>query len=95
MVEIMKKAKQTPGVATYNIDKYDEKYVKPPRQGSSDKAEKYTYVDSIMFEGKKKPGLYDPIKLVSSIYFLNFFRTLFFEKQFNAKSGKNRIKRKK
>ena len=31
MVEIMKKAKQTPGVATYNIDKYDEKYVKPPR----------------------------------------------------------------
>jgi hypothetical protein len=31
MVEIMKKAKLTPGVATYNIDKYDEKYVKPPR----------------------------------------------------------------
>ena len=68
----MKKAKQTPGVATYNIDKYDEKYVKPPRQGSSDKAEKYTYVDSIMFEGKKKPGMYDPIKLVSSVYFFNF-----------------------
>ena len=72
MMEIVKYAKQTPGVATYHIDGYDERFVKPPKNGKSDKAEKYTYVDEILFYGKQKPGIYDPIDLVS-LFFIFIF----------------------
>ena len=46
MEEIQKKSKLVPGVAAYNITKYDERYVKP-KQGQSNKAEKYSYIDEL------------------------------------------------
>ena len=52
MVEIMKKAKETPGVAAYDVAHYDEVKVKPPKNGKANKAEKYSYVDEIIFTGK-------------------------------------------
>ena len=52
-------------MATYNVTSYDEKYLKPPKQGLSDKASKYSFADELVFLGKEKPGIYDSIKLVS------------------------------
>lgn len=54
-----------PGVAQYETTKYDERYVKPAKHGSSNKAQKFTYVDELQFVGKQKPGIYDLVKLVS------------------------------
>jgi hypothetical protein len=35
--DLIKKAKKVPGVAQYNITRYDEKYSKPPKFGNIDK----------------------------------------------------------
>jgi hypothetical protein len=84
--DLVKNAKKSPGVAHYNITKYDEKYLKPAKLGNMDKQDRFTYVDSIMFEGKQKPGIYDSVKIVS-LFSDSIFRKPFIEGPKCGRSG--------
>ena len=79
-------------MAAYNITKYDEKYTKP-KQGQSNKAEKYSYLDELLFLGKQKPGIYDSINLVSFYLSINSFYRI--KSSLKASIGKSGLKLRK
>jgi len=62
--DIIKAAKVTPGIGKYNLYDFDEKRVKPAK-GKMSKDEKFTIYDEMLFLGKGKPKMYEPIELVS------------------------------
>lgn len=52
--------KKVPGVASYDITKYDERYVKPPTKAIMDlKEERYTKFDEIKFLQKQMQTNYN------------------------------------
>lgn len=62
------KSKETPGVASYNITKFDEKYCKPPKSGAVPiNEDRYTHFDEINYVQKQLPSFYEAVPIVSQI----------------------------
>lgn len=59
--DIVKEAKNSPGIGKYNVTEYDEKKCKPPRGLFKVKSEKFTVSEEIMFAAKGKPGFYPEV----------------------------------
>lgn len=62
---IVNQHKHVPGIGRYNVAEYDEKRCKPPKGTYLQKEEKWSEIDEVLFLGKKKPGQYEAVKLVS------------------------------
>jgi hypothetical protein len=62
----IKEGKKSPGVATYDITKFDEKFEKPPQKAIMNLyEERYTTFDEINFLKKQIPSFYNEIPIVS------------------------------
>ena len=75
-MDIEKKEKHKPSPSSYESTKFDERYIKPPKNCFVQHAAKHSYVDEINFVEKQKPFIYEPVKLVSFLIF-NFTMFLF------------------
>lgn len=60
---VIKAAKDNPGVGRYDTYAYDEKIIKPPKGGISDKTDKYNFLDEVAFLSKQSPKQYDAIDM--------------------------------
>ena len=64
--QTIRDGKKTPGVATYDVSAYFDKFVKPPQNTIMNlKEDRYTHIDEIKYLQKQLPSFYEQVPIVS------------------------------